>query len=224
MTVEDKRKNDWMLESGAVTPRVLLIEPNGYVPMLLYKGWHGLPGGHVALGEAASLPLANILDPEVLAPTIIRETLEEGNIDITPWIRTRSAVLGFTEVDIIDREKHTITHAVSPIMICKIPGGLPFNEHIVKVPPGRIPIRTYPDAALALLHRERMKRSGARGPIYPDWLNAWGEVVFENHPEKRYIRGRPPFEALGLSFMPPSIPRTYPAHIRSWLESQYAKM
>lgn len=91
-------------------------------------------------------------------------------------------------------------------------------------PNGYVPIRTYPDAAMALIHLEKMRRKGARAPITPEWLNVWGEVIFLLSPHRRYIKGAPPLEELGLAHRPPRIPKNYPPEIKRWLSRQYRKM
>lgn len=230
MSLPKDRENDWIqkgknsLSISVITPRVLLVEPNGYTPLIRHHGWLGLMGGHITLEESERLKDKNLLDPDIIAPTIVREVQEEANADIGPYVRTSAAMLGLAEVHIIDFVRPLFTHATIPIMICKIPGNLPFRGAIEKVPPHRLPLKTFPDAAMALIHREQMHRKGATGPIIPDWLNKWGEIIFETHPDKRYIKGTPPVVEYSHGTQTPPIPRTYPPHIRRWLIQQYRKM
>ena len=225
------READWFLGKrdsrhiGAIIPRVLPVEPNGTIRMIRHKDWNGALGGHITLDEAAKFePDTNLLDIQSMLPTLARETWEEGRVGLERYLRDRAAVLGIAEVLMVRKDTGTSVDTITPMILCKIPGGLAFSDDVIRVPWGHIPRDTYPDAALALIHLYTQKRKQASGPILPVWLNQWGKVVFELSPKRRYLRGEPPLKQLGFVFDAPEIPKRYPPDIQDWMQHQYARM
>lgn len=210
---------------AVLTPRALLVEPNGFIPMGRIGKWHMLFGGHAKQREMQQIfeVLPN-LTPAAIENTVVAEVQEETKIDIRSHYRKSAKIFGVAHVDIVDRSHRTITHAVTPVVVCPIPGGLPFAKDVIKVPPGHIPQYTFPDAAYALAawndKTERMIRLLAR---FPDNLND-ELVIFQTRPYRKYLHGEPPLHALGFVYDPEPIPKNYPQDLQRWLHQQHAKM
>lgn len=210
---------------AAVIPRVFPVEPNKTVIMIRHKRGKGALGGHITRAESATIHQKNLLDVRALSQTLSREAKEEGGLDIGEYIEKNGRVIGLAEVLMVRRDAHTSVDALIPMVLCNIPGGLPFNEQVMRVPWGHIPAHTYPDAALTLIHMYTHPHIlNDDRPIMPEWLNRWGKVVFELSPKRRYLQGRPPLERLGYIYRHPPIPQKYPEDIKRWMELQYEKL
>lgn len=225
-----ERTNDWFLGSdtrhtAAIIPRVIPIEPNGTLRLIRHKGRIGALGGHITKEESLRFgPETNLLDLGAMTPTLDRETFEEGRVALGRYLETSAAILGIAEILMVRRDTNTSVDTITPMIICQIPGGLPFTEQVIRVPWGHIPRDTYPDAALALIHLYTGKRNRRTGPIMPEFLNKWGKVVYELSPNRRYLKGEPPLRQLGFVFDRPTIPERYPHDIQDWLRDQYDRL
>lgn len=224
----DRRDYYWVNPDGTfgtITPRVLLREPNGYVPMIPHTGDLGLPGGHTQMRDIRRGWRKLFWNPLAHVPTVIRETKEETGVDIRPFLRKRLELLGIVNVTIIDAVKKRVINAITPVLYTEIPGGLPFNDTVVKVVPGHIPKRTFPDASLALFRLHTLESVGLmKFAIEPVILNENEPVVFRMGKRQGYVAGAPPFWREGYQQRAPYIPRTLPPHLRKWLKQQYARM
>ncbi len=223
----DRRDYYWTSESGlitTITPRVILREPNGYLPMIRHGDVLGLLGGHTQRRDMGPRWRKLLWNPLAHVRTVIRETKEESGVDIRPFLRRRLEFLGIVDILVVDMNRRLLINNITPILYTDIPGGLPFRPDIEKVHPRSIPVRTFPDASLGLFRLFTLEDAGLmRFHVEPVPLNVGEEIVYRTGDRQEYIRGEPPYHLEGYPRRAPAIPRTLPPSMRHWLRDQYAR-
>jgi hypothetical protein len=167
-------RNKW-----AIVPRVLLIDPTDKIPLIEHKGRLGLFGGHIKNKEIYAMENKNLLDPEVILPTLGREVNEESGKDLTKYLK-KATCLGLAEIEVLDLTKTPLetTYNLTPIFIARTPKIHYKRKDIYMSRINAMPKLIYPDAALAFWHIRRNLQRQEYGAIFPDWLNHDRHVIF----------------------------------------------
>jgi len=173
---------------SSLSPRLILLEENGNIPLVPYKdtGWLGLPGGKAT--EAELVEEVNFLSTGAF-PTLAREVWEECGIDVSYQLE-RSACLGLAEIGVVDSVQKQVNFVLTPIYVCKTNELRDLDENVQVVNIWQhIPGPLFPDARLAI---SRLKEGvgNQKGQIHPGWLNG-NKIYFEMKPQMGLLMGPP---------------------------------
>lgn len=166
-----------------ISPRVILLDPDGNFPLVLTKGLRGLPGGKGKLSEIADQNLLGIGS----FPTIAREVEEETERDVSAYLSKASACVGLAEITGVDAVAHVVTEILTPIFICRVPHMTYPNTVTIANLHEHQPGPLYPDARLAIHHVQRRIRERQTGFILPEFLNEGRKIYFQLAPVRGLI-------------------------------------